>query len=810
MKISKTEFQSTDSIKHKTITNRPLLILVLVFIFGIIASVIIEPGLFFILSLSLFFWIMALAGLFLGWRETRWFLLMLSFLLGLFCGGLSVKGIDYSLLEYKDRYVTLEGTVIRAPEYRQDSVEYVLQVEKIYINNQEMAGSGRVLLRLNGTPGWITYGDVLRVRGFLRLPLTTGNPGAFNYGEFLKRRGIVATIYTGDDSITKLEDSTPGPMGLAVHLREKMMALARDTLSPVHAAMLNGMMFGARGEIPKELQEAFSESGLAHVLCVSGLHVGLILGGLLIITGALGISKLRVPLLLAPLLIFYAAMTGFGPAVVRAVIMALLLIWAHYLGRERDWPTTMAFAALVILLVNPLQLYEVGFQLSFVATWGILYLVPFLKKKLEPVAFLPGWVSSVLLVTVAAQLATLPIIIEYFNLVSFVSILANVLVVPALGIILFMGFIVGLVGLVTPLLAEYLNLGTGVLLFILEWLIFRLREIPGASYYMASWPWWGVFFWYSGLVIIVEWERIKGLTPYIDHSKVIKSAIIVALCLLLVFVWAGQQGSELEIHFIDVGQGDSILVNLPGGSNMLVDAGGRRGEFESGTGVGDNVVVPYLRRLGINNLDVLVITHFHEDHAGGALAVMNYIDVQRMVVSPIAPGDSDDPNINNILNKAQVNEIPVHFAAVGSALQLDDDVSISILSPPANLLKGTRSDMNNNCLVMLLEYGNITILLTGDIEEEMQTRLVQGGNLRPVDVLQAPHHGSRYFSPSFFEQANPKVAVISVGASNAFDFPSGEIISLLEQIGALVYRTDRDGAVIIYTDGNKIKIETGR
>jgi len=793
---------------HKDLqTNRPLLLVVLAFIAGILVSGALKPGLFLIFLLSLTALLLAAAGLVSGWRATGWLILGLAFLSGGLMGGLAREGIDYSLLKYCNHYVTVEGRVQRAPEFRQDSIDYVFQVQRVYIGSNRRNESGKVLVKVTGKDSKYSYGDKLRVSGVLRRPPSPGNPGAFNYRQYLARRGIVATITVKAKNVRKLGDASPGILGVTLLLRSKIMEVNRKTLTSVHAAMLNGMMFGSRGEIPRDLQEAFSESGLAHVLCVSGLHVGLVLGGLLMLLRMLGVSVYGMPFIATPVLFFYAAMTGFGPAVLRAAVMALLLLWAYRLGREKDWPTTLALAALVILALNPLQIYEVGFQLSFAATWGILYVGPWLRGKMEPLP-LPGWVKSVLEVTVAAQLGTLPVIIHYFNLLSFVSVFTNLAAVPVAGIILLMGFAAGLSGLAVPAAAWVINSGTGILLSLYQWLVLFAREIPGATHYMAPWSWWGILLWYAGLVAVVEWQRVRPFLSAFNFRKSWGLAVVSGLLVLL--IWTGTGSGHLEVHFLDVGQGDSILVRLPDGKDMLVDTGGWRGDFDGEPGVGDYVVVPYLRRLGINELDALVISHFHEDHAGGMRAVISCLDVDRLVVPLLDTEAQSDPNVKAILTQAGQEKIPVNFASCGDRLLLDKQVNISFLGPREELFKGSRSDYNNNSLVLLLDYKETEILLTGDIEEEMQLWLVRQGNLAPVEVLKVPHHGSRFSSPEFLKQVNPAIAVISVGERNRFNMPSAEIVSQLKDLGAKIYRTDRDGAVIIRTDGRNLTVETGR
>lgn len=298
----------------------------------------------------------------------------------------------------------------------------------------------------------------------------------------------------------------------------------------------------------------------------------------------------------------------------------------------------------------------------------------------------------------------------------------------------------------------------------------------------------------------------------------------------MVWTFKGSGANQLVVHFIDVGQGNSILVQTPGGKHMLVDTGGWPGEFESGTGAGTKVVVPYLRRLGVRRLDLLVITHPHEDHAGGMKAVIEAFPVDLVLVSPVGrtsgqvafrgvQGSSSArsqtvdqmlPAYRQLLAELDARGIPVRVTGAGDRLHIDRAVELQVLGPPRPLLTGTRSDFNNASIVLRLRYGNEVLLLTGDIEVEAQQALIDSGADLSCTVLKIPHHGSRYLSPSFLEKTHPSVAVISVGRYNRFSHPAPETLSLLAKMPVRVYRTDMDGAVVLSTDGKYLWVKTVR
>ncbi|MEW6696388.1 MAG: DNA internalization-related competence protein ComEC/Rec2 [Bacillota bacterium] len=556
---------------------------------------------------------------------------------------------------------------------------------------------------------------------------------------------------------------------------------------------------------------------MVHILSVSGYHVGVVTVILLTL-----LRFLRVPVrfnawVVIPMLIFYALMTGLGPAVFRSTIMAVLLLLAYHLGRQQDWPTTLAVAAGIILVFNPLDLYDIGFQLSFAATWGLLYLTPRLTNFFPKI---PRDLSLLITIPLAAQLATLPLVVLYFNLVSPVSVLANLLTSHLVALIMLFGGMALGVGVIFLPLAGFINTGTGLLTDLFLRLVQFSGALPGAAWYVPAPPLWLVLIYYLLLVGVFELlqrPRWQALLKQFLRSAVVKghrNKIILScmIFLLLTCTWlAWPVDNRLELHFIDVGQGDSALIITPNGGRVLVDAGGWRDELLTGRGAGEQAVVPYLHRLGINHLEALIITHPHTDHAGGVRAVIRAMPVEMVVVSPygLAGEDQVDEGYDSLLKEIRDRDIPAHPASAGDQLKVDPALTLQFLSPQEKYA-GTRSDANNNSLVMLLDYQGRTALFTGDIETETEEALMQEGRLPEAEVLKVPHHGSGYFQPDFFSQISPDIAVISVGANNRFGHPSPKTLEALRQINSKIYRTDRQGAVILTTDGVNWKIKTGK
>jgi len=312
----------------------------------------------------------ALAVLLFTGRYSHLLILVLCLAAGFLMGRLALEELRSPLPGYAGHYVTVEGVVVREPEVFKDRVNYVLRVQHLALGEEPPSAGGLLLVRVPGSGEVYGYGSILSAHGVLRKPAPPGNPGQFDYGAHLGRRGIEVILHVEDPARVKLLGSGVGNplVDAALRVKAALVHVSSTTLTGEQSAMLGGMMFGQRSDLDRGVKDAFTATGLGHVLCVSGLHVGIILGGFLGFTRLLGLSAATAAPMAVLLVVFYAVMTGLGPAVVRAGIMGLLVLLAFLTGRERDWPSALALAAIVVLVINPLYIYEAGFQLSFTAT----------------------------------------------------------------------------------------------------------------------------------------------------------------------------------------------------------------------------------------------------------------------------------------------------------------------------------------------------------------------------------------------------------------------------------------------------------
>lgn len=705
----------------------------------------------------------------------------------------------------------IEGEVLALPEFAGPRTRLRIGAIRALKGDEWRDATGEVLLTLEGNVDRFKAGDHVRFITRLKEPRNYGNPGEFDYKASLNLKGIFATGYVRKERlITKIKDREPGALRHIDDMREGIRGFI-DRSRAKNKESLKALIIAEKGGIDNSLKEAFIKTGTAHILAISGLHVGVVAlffyRAILFVLKrserlilAFNIKKAAMALSLMPVLA-YGALAGFPVSTRRAVAMVAVFVITFMMNRGKDFLNTLALAALLILILTPYSLWDISFQLTFAAVFSIIYLVPrlegFFEKKEEEAKlnhlkenrFLHGvkgvWTERIrpaALVTIAAGLGTSPILAYHFHRVSLAGSAANLIVVPLTGVVVplllisssIFPFWEGLAGVV---------LGASDAVFtLLAWVVRSFAALPYSSSWVAT-------------PTVLEISLIYGLI--ISAANIKKSnyyKILVPVFLIVISADWGywnylNDNGELKVTFISVGQGESELIEFPGGETMLIDGGGH---YNSSFDTGEGIIAPFLWHKKIKKIDYIVLSHAQLDHMGGLKFIAENFNVKEFWWN----GDGRLGRLNDAVSKGNIKVKVLDGTSEKISLS---GVTVQILHP----FNGLGFDQNNMCLVLKLTYGEKSFLFTGDIGADAEGELLK----RDISatVLKAPHHGSRYSSSmEFLKKVSPSIVVVSAGYGNVFHFPHEESMARYGEAGARVYRTDLNGAVTIKTDGKRL------
>lgn len=689
--------------------------------------------------------------------------------------------------------VLLSGIVDDFPERRKERYRFTLRAEIVKVGTTWKPTQGRVLVS-GDSLAEVRVGEKLLLRGYLRLPDASRNPDAFDYRAYLLAQDVTATFSCGKASPLWRESVANWWQWRRLIAATKNWIESRlaSFSTGQHLALLKGLLIGERDEISKEVSDAFARTGLVHILAVSGSNVGFI--ALIILTALKGLQlprRWQPPFLLTGIF-FYMILTGAQPPVVRATIMATVIILGGWLERDADIYNSLGVAALIILLWQPLQFFQLGFQLSFAAMLGIAYLY-------EPLATLFNkWVRlkwrplqlivMLLAVSFAAQLATLPFSVQAFGRLPLVAILGNLIVVPASFLIILAAALACIFCFIQPA-AWFFGYFADLIVEGMIAFTRRLAEMP-LSYIDSVYVSLPLLLFYAiAIVVIVEWQR----TPVVRRFCVITGVV-----LLNFWVWqnAWAAKSDLRVTFFDVGQGDAALLEFPTG-RLLIDAGPVLENYDAG----ERVLTPFFRTHGIRRLEAVVITHPHADHLGGLLSLLQEIAIKKILVCGV---ETNSPFEQRCERLADSLGVALHVLRAGSELQDFAPARIWALHPRRE--EADFENINDASVVLKVVFGQQAFLFTGDAELEGENHLLQFASVLDSDILKIGHHGSKTSSlVSFLKAVSPRWAVASVGRWNNFGHPDPAVLARYDSLGIQLVRTDQNGAVVFETDGKILK-----
>ena len=722
---------------------------------------------------------------------------------------------------------TLHAEVSGAPELAGGSLRFTIdRVEALAASGERTPLSGKALVRADpGTPAvegraypFLRHGDEIVLRGFPDAPRSIGT---FDYAEHLRVRGVHTVVERAE-----VVEVTPGSGGLvsALHgARYRLDDALRRSVPEPAAPLASAVLLGLRAGLPPDVSADFRNAGLAHLLAVSGLHAGLVLGLALLVSRAL--LGRRYGLYLIPsvaLLWAYIMLAGAPPSAIRAGIMGSAFVLALGVGRMPAAVNALGLAAFLLLLAEPLSLWDRSFQLSFTAMAGVLMLglpgsawalerIASLRERLPDAAghALAAAVAS-LTVSLGAFVGSLPVVAFNFGEVPLLGAPATLLAMLVMPLFLVSAALTAGAGLAFAPLGEALGIATWLAGTALANLAALFAAVPGARVTVgevsAGWVWSAYALIGAALAAatrrrwtpaVLELASAAWAGPARTAERLALLGGAVAIVLALWAAALTPSGGLLRLHVLDVGQGDSLLIVTPDGATALVDGG-------PDPRLAANLVDSYLAIEGLQ-MDVGVLTHRHTDHAAGLLALARRGRFGMVLAPPQAEESGWTAELEGM-------GVEVEEAVRGLTIALGGETALEVLNPPLPLHSGTSSDLNNNSIALRLTYGEASALLMADLFTEAEYGLIDAGLDLSADVLKAGHHGSETStSPELLAAASPAAVVVSVGADNRYGHPSPAVMERLTGAAGSeqVFTTARDGCVTFSSDGERWWAATG-
>ena len=699
------------------------------------------------------------------------------------------------------RAESVQGVIQEAHFSRSKNDRYVLAAKCLYDSGCVKPVSGKIFFQIPGSMGRYQYGDELRIYGQLERPPGPRNPGQFDYREYLASQDIYHLFGNGQvDSIVFLGTGKGNwflssmiiPIG--VYFAETFDLF----LNAPTAGLLNALITGEKLDLDQETINQFKELGVIHVLAISGLHVAYIILFVFTLFALLRFSQKTKVVGLSLVLIIYVTLVRFISPVLRSALMALLFLFGEMGERKAEPYNIIAGSALLILLWEPRELFNVGFQFSFLGVISLIYghdrveqLLPlrkWLQKNLKWnrwINLFLKWIWGPFQVSVAAVLINLPLTMYYYGAIPTYAILANLIVIPMVGLIVFLGIFL----LIGSGISSWLSAGIGEMInmmnHILSWIVSTLSRFP-AAYIEVPFPaFWQVVIWTVAAFLFLSLR-----------SSINRKVIVVFLLFQTAYFLFRVNGMNpnLQVAFLDVGQGDASLVTFPNRTMMLIDAGDVMEGWDSGL----NTVLPFLKTRGILHLQYAVASHPHDDHIGGFYRLLEKINVDTFVVSHYS---YHSQIYNRLLKLCRDRNIFIRQVKKGDYLYPDPSCRVFILHPDSIYTSVQAYDgaaCNNTSLVIRIQYGQNQVLFPGDLQMEAERGILYYQDFLESEIIKIAHHGAaNATSPDLLQYVQPLCAVIPVAKKNKFKHPSPHTLDRLKEKGIPYYQTCREGAVLL-------------
>ncbi|RJP82994.1 MAG: DNA internalization-related competence protein ComEC/Rec2 [Desulfobacteraceae bacterium] len=824
-----TRILSFTSFAESTAWNRPAIPLLISLIFGILIGNA-RPGSIVVISIAA---ILTMCSILLSIIRKRPAIVS-PVLLFLFLGYLSIQPwketnlpSSHVIHHADEKKKIIAGIVLTAPVSENHRSRFTLETKTIGHGKNQSHITGKLRVTVSGEIPDLRAGDAVALKGKIRPIRNFNNPGGFDYRSHMAFSGVHAGIYTRGDQLQILEHGQIIKPFLIIESLQKTISNHMDrSISGEPQQILKALLLGDRFAVSDDLRESFNRSGVAHILAISGLHIGIIASAaFFLFTGILSrfsfllwkarVQKTAALLSILPIL-FYGLLAGMSPSTQRAVIMVILFLMTFPMEKEHELINTISLAALLILVCFPPALFSISFQLSFSAVLSIVYGLS--KIDLSPADRPNRWKAFrrkfllFFLVSFFATVGTMPIVLYYFNQISLIGLFSNLIAIPAIGfIVLPLGFLSIMLLPASPVLSSLCIQGCDFVLSLTIDIIHFLADLPFAAIKTITpsiLEICCIYILYGCLLNLIgrkpAQENLQD-SPLRKKTVQLITGITIVILTADVLYWVHTRflHDDLRVHILDVGQGNAALLEIPNGHTMLIDGGGfaNNAIFD----MGERVVAPFLWNKKIGTIDTVFLSHPNSDHMNGLIFIARYFHVKTFCST------DDQASSQSFLELQQtISEKGIHHPSFQElpAIQEINGVTIQILYPERSLdgSKDQQTDLNNNSLVLKITFKDRSFLFPGDVMATGEKELVANhGRGIQSTVLVAPHHGSKTSSStSFLNTVDPEYIVISCGWKNRFGMPHQTVLNRYADLGCRVYRTDEDGCVSMTTDGTTI------
>ena len=699
---------------------------------------------------------------------------------------------------------TITGVVVAEPRYREDRVQLRLQAETVFVNSETVPTSGLVLVE--ATRGVdIDYGDRVKATGALA---TAATGDTFSYADYLGRRAVFTIMRDAGAQVLSKSHGNP----VSARLLELKGIVRREiarALPEPQSGLLTGILLGDESGISPELKDDFTRVGASHVIAISGFNMVIVSAIVIRVLSSLFAGKsAAVTISAVAVIAVYSLFVGASPNILRAALMSSLLVIGSQLKRRTFVPASLAFATLLLSIGDPNVLLDIGFQLSFFAVLGLGLFADPMSQRFAALLdrLLPGKLSSPLqsflneplIVSVAAQVATFPLVILYFGRLSIVALPVNMLIVPVQSAVLLLGLAATVFSVFSPAL--------GLLLFwadmlFLSWTITVVRVFAGLEFADVAISLDGRII-QSCYILLIGGAMVQAARPplwqrierFVRRNSVVfaAGAASCTLLALMLAVLGSRPDSKLHVWLLDVGHSNAALMQTPGGAQVLVDGG--RYPARLLTAIGDRL--PFYDR----ELEILVITHPDEWDIAALETVLDRYDIGTALYHG---QDNSNETFNRIMQRLRQSDTPLVEARAGYRLAFDDGVTIEVLHPQRK--PRITDKLNDHALALRVTFGDASFLLTSDLSAAGQREMLAAGISPVAAVMQIPQHGAtRALDDEFLEQAKPQVALLQSDSANRRGDPDPDTLYLFDELN--LFRTDELGTIHLYTDGETLYV----